>query len=139
MYIKLCNTIWFSFGPVLPFHHIPYWQSPYQSSTINCENVTKRYLIFRNKNALIFSWLSLGWIPVPHCHETCIKRCIMFVRIFWSRSQVCPRMPNYSNAHAELNKWIFEVQFPGNWFEFDIIVGVENKVEKFNWVLIYDA
>ena len=44
------------------------------------------------------------------------------VRIFWSRSQVCSRMPTYSNAHAKVKKWIFEVQFPDNWFEFDIIV-----------------
>ena len=25
-------------------------------------------------------------------------------RIFWSRSQVCPRMPTYSNAHAKIKK-----------------------------------
>ena len=31
-----------------------------------------------------------------------------------SRSEVCPRMPTYSNAHAKVKKWIFEVQFVGN-------------------------
>ena len=30
-------------------------------------------------------------------------------------------MPNYSNAHAKVSTQIFEVQFPGNWFEFCII------------------
>ena len=30
-------------------------------------------------------------------------------------------MPTYLNAHAKIRKLIFEVQFPGNWFEFDII------------------
>ena len=30
-------------------------------------------------------------------------------------------MPTYSNAHAKVKKLIFEVQFPGNWFEFDMI------------------
>ena len=43
------------------------------------------------------------------------------VRIFSSRSKVCPRMPTYLNAHAKVKKWIFEVQFPGNWFKFGII------------------
>ena len=26
-----------------------------------------------------------------------------------------------SNAPAKVKNWIFDVQFPGNWFEFDII------------------
>ena len=43
-------------------------------------------------------------------------------RIFWSRSQVCPRMPTYSNAHAKIQKWIFGDQVAGNWFEFGITV-----------------
>ena len=30
-------------------------------------------------------------------------------------------MSTYSNAHAKVKKLIFEVQFPGNWFESDII------------------
>ena len=65
---------------------------------------------------------SLVLPTVTHCHETWTKRLRILVCIFWSGSQVCPRMPTYSNAHAKVEKWIFEVQFPGNWFEFDIIV-----------------
>ena len=30
-------------------------------------------------------------------------------------------MLTYSNAHANVKKLIFKVQFPENWFEFDII------------------
>ena len=26
----------------------------------------------------------------------------------------------YSSAHAQVKKWIFDLQFPGSWFEFDI-------------------
>jgi len=26
-----------------------------------------------------------------------------------------------NNANAKIEKWIIEVRFPGNWFEFDII------------------
>jgi len=28
---------------------------------------------------------------------------------------------DHPDAHAKVKKWIFDVQFPGNWFEFDII------------------
>ena len=31
-------------------------------------------------------------------------------------------MSTYPNAHAKVKKWIFKVQFPGNWIKFDIIV-----------------
>ena len=30
-------------------------------------------------------------------------------------------MPTYRNAHAKLKKWIYDIQYPGNRFEFDII------------------
>ena len=30
-------------------------------------------------------------------------------------------MSTYLNAHANVKKWILDVQFPGNWFEFGII------------------
>ena len=31
-------------------------------------------------------------------------------------------MPTYLNAHAKLNKWIYDIQYPGNRFESDIIL-----------------
>ena len=30
-------------------------------------------------------------------------------------------MSTHSNAHANAKKWIFDVQFPGHWFEFGIM------------------
>ena len=30
-------------------------------------------------------------------------------------------MSTYTNTHAKVKNWIFEIQFPGNWFEFGII------------------
>ena len=39
-----------------------------------------------------------------------------------SRSEVCPRVPTYSNAHAKVKKWIFKIHFPGNWSKFGINV-----------------
>ena len=35
--------------------------------------------------------------------------------------EIAPRMSTYSKARAKVKKLICEVQFPGNWFEFDII------------------
>ena len=35
--------------------------------------------------------------------------------------KICPRMPTYPNAYARMKKWIFFVQFQGNWFRFGII------------------
>ena len=40
---------------------------------------------------------------------------------FRSKWKVCPGISPYSNAYAKVEKWIFDVQFPGNWFEFGII------------------
>ena len=31
-------------------------------------------------------------------------------------------MSTYSNAHAKVKNWIFDVQFPGNWFDFGVIL-----------------
>ena len=50
-----------------------------------------------------------------------IKRCGIFLRIFWYMWKVCRMMSTYPNTHAKLKKWIFEIQFPGNWFESDIV------------------
>ena len=36
--------------------------------------------------------------------------------------QVCRGMPTYPNAYAKVKKWIFDVRFPGNCFEFDMIL-----------------
>ena len=30
-------------------------------------------------------------------------------------------MPTYTNAYAKVKKSIFDIQFPGNWFEFGMI------------------
>ena len=63
-----------------------------------------------------------------HGHETYIERCGIFLCIFWSMWEVCPGMPTYSNANAKDQKWIFDIQFQGNWFEFGII---ENDFSSF--------
>ena len=31
-------------------------------------------------------------------------------------------VPTYPNAHTKVKKWIFELRFQGNWFEFIVIV-----------------
>ena len=54
-------------------------------------------------------------------HEIGIKRCGIFLHIFWYMWKVCRIMSTYSNAHAKIKNWIFDVQFPGNWFGFSII------------------
>ena len=45
-------------------------------------------------------------------------------------------MSTYSNAHAKVKKLIFEVQFPGNWFESDII-GNDFQSFTFSAIQIY--
>ena len=40
--------------------------------------------------------------PVAPHHDIDIKRCGIFLRIFWYMPQVCPRMPTYPNAHAKV-------------------------------------
>ena len=55
-------------------------------------------------------------------HEIGIKRCGIFLHIFWYVWKVCRIMSTYSNAHAKIKNWIFDVQFPGNWFGFSIIL-----------------
>ena len=32
--------------------------------------------------------------------------------------KVCRIISTYSNAHAKVKNWVFDVQFPGNWFGF---------------------
>ena len=54
--------------------------------------------------------------------EIGIKRCGILLRIFWCMWKVCRRMSTCPNAHAKVIKWIFELRFPGNWFEFIVIV-----------------
>jgi len=44
-----------------------------------------------------------------HCHQTCIKRCWIFKRIFWSMWKVFPRMLANPSAYAKVKKWIFDV------------------------------
>ena len=39
----------------------------------------------------------------------------------WNLHRKALLIPNYSNAYANAIKWNFDVQFPGNWFEFGII------------------
>ena len=51
-----------------------------------------------------------------------IKRCGIFLRIFWYMWKVCRVMSTYPNAYAKAKKLIFHVEFPGNWFEFGIIL-----------------
>ena len=41
--------------------------------------------------------------------------------IFRYMLKVCRILTPYPNAYAKVKKWIFVVQFPGNWFEFGII------------------
>ena len=43
------------------------------------------------------------------------------LRIFWSMRKVCRTISTYPNAHAKVQNWIFDVQFPGNWFRSGII------------------
>ena len=49
-----------------------------------------------------------------------IKRCWIFLRIFLSIWKICRKMSTYLNAHANGKKWIFDIKYPGNWFEFSI-------------------
>ena len=51
-----------------------------------------------------------------------IKRCGIFLRIFLSIWKVCRKMSTYPNAHANAKKGIFDIQYPGNQFEFGIIL-----------------
>ena len=51
-----------------------------------------------------------------------IKRCGIFLRIFWYMWKVCPITSPYWNAYAKVQKWIFLHGFPGNWFKFGIIL-----------------
>ena len=55
-------------------------------------------------------------------HKIGIKRCEIILRIFWCMWQGCREMPTYPNAYAKVKKLIFHVEFPGNWFEFGIIL-----------------
>ena len=55
-------------------------------------------------------------------HEIGIKRCGILLRIFWYMWKVCRMMSTYSNAHANIINWIFDVRFPENLFGFGIIL-----------------
>ena len=59
--------------------------------------------------------------PVALCDDFGIKRRGIFLRIFWYIWKICRLMSTYSNAHAKVKNWIFDVQFPGKWFGLDII------------------
>ena len=62
MYIKLCNTIWFSFGPVLPFHTIPYWQAlTSQALSVVKTWLTDTFSSEEQMNKGFFSWLTLDY------------------------------------------------------------------------------
>ena len=49
-------------------------------------------------------------------------------------------MSTYTNAHARVKKWMFEGQFPGNWFELGTILMIFDTLEselfrfKFHWL-----
>ena len=58
---------------------------------------------------------------VTHHDDIGIKRCEIFLRIFWYMWKVCRMMSPYSNAHANAKKMIFDIQYPGNRFEFGIM------------------
>ena len=36
------------------------------------------------------------------------------ISIFWFLCKVCRKMSTYPNAHANTEKWIFDIQYPGN-------------------------
>ena len=55
-------------------------------------------------------------------HKIGIKRCGIFLRIFWYTRKVCRIMSTNSNAHEKIKNWIFDVQFPGNRIVFSIIL-----------------
>ena len=50
-----------------------------------------------------------------------MKRCGILLRIFWFMLATCRGMPTYSNTHAKVKNWIFDVRLSGNRFEFGII------------------
>ena len=45
-----------------------------------------------------------------------------FLVRFWPKGKVCWRTPIYPSAFVKISKGIFVVQFPGNLFEFSIIL-----------------
>ena len=59
---------------------------------------------------------------VAHHDNIDIKRCGILLRIFWYMWKVCRILSPYQNAYAKVKKWIFNVWFPGNCFEFDMIL-----------------
>ena len=44
------------------------------------------------------------------------------VKFFWAAFDVYENLSTYPNAQANDKRWIFDVQFPGNGFEFGIIL-----------------
>ena len=72
--------------------------------------------------ALSYRWFS-HWVWLWNL--TAIFTSVNFWSFFLAHLLIhvksCPSMSTYSNANAKLKNWTFEVQFPGNYFEFDII------------------
>ena len=54
-------------------------------------------------------WTHVITIPVT----TSVSKDVEFSWYTW---KVCRIMSTYSNAHAKVKNWIFDFQFPGNWF-----------------------
>ena len=60
----------------------------------------------------------IAWVAL-----LCVGVCLLKLSgaSFGSIWKACRMMSNYLNAHAKVKKWIFNIEFPWNWFEFDII------------------
>ena len=67
-------------------------------------------------------WQSCAWVFIyaPHrTRMTFVSKDVEFSCLYmWYMWKVCPIMSTYSNAHAKVKNWIFDVQFPGNWFAY---------------------
>ena len=46
----------------------------------------------------------------------------IIIAISWFCSMNSSHWKNATHAHAKIENWIFDAQFPGNWFEFGIIL-----------------
>ena len=57
----------------------------------------------------------IAWIALV-CVDVILKNHVFFIFV-----KSLPENAPYPNAYAKVKKWIFDVEFSENWFEFDII------------------
>ena len=118
------NPFCYSFPPWFSESQKVSWrQNKTQMTKVNRLERSNSYFMFRLNSGIR---IRLFYVQFKKSERTSkividIKRCRIWLCIFWYMWQVCRRKSTYSNAHAKVKSRIFHVWFPGTLFKFDII------------------